>query len=162
MARADKHRILQGILLLVMAAAPAAPALAAAGCTTVVLDETFVLPDGSEYDAGELSLCVEHEYSPVASLHAVRVDGAGVGLVASRRGRSEGEVERPFMMFFRDGRGRLHLAGYAIPSRDSMLTYDLVNLRGSSRARRIAGLARGDRATGLPTVPAVVLAARVD
>jgi len=153
-------------ILLVLLSAASVDALAGGvgGCTSADVKEPMVLPDGSLHPPGRLTICVTQDYSPVASLHAIRIDGASVALFASRRGVGEGgSVEPPFFMLLRDGRGRLHLAGYATPSRDRMLTYELVDLRSPRRTRTIAGLARGDRATnGPPTVPAVVLAARVD
>ena len=165
MGQRKSRTALPWMLLLLFATVPAdALAGGSRGCTSAEIEEPVVLPGGSVHPPGLVTICVTQDYSPVASLHAVRIDGAGVALLASRRGESEGgSVEPPFIMLVRDGRGRLHLAGYATPSRDRMLTYELVDLRSSRRTRTIAGLARGDRATNGPSaVPAVVLAARAD
>jgi hypothetical protein len=130
-------------------------------CTSAEVGEQVQLPDGSVHPPGRFSICVVQHYSPVSTLHSIRVNGMKVALLASRRGGGEGgSAESPFMMLYRDGRGRLHLAGYATPSRDRMLTFQLVDLRRARRARTIAGLAPGeDGGTGLSTL---MLAARVD
>ena len=131
-------------------------------CTSAHVGEEIQLPDGSVHPPGRFTLCVERKYSPVSSLHTIHVDGMPVAMLASRRGRGEGgTVEAPFIMLIRDGRGRLHLAGYATPSRDHMVTYELVDLRRERRAARmLAGLAPGEEGgTGFSSL---MLAARVD
>jgi hypothetical protein len=130
-------------------------------CTSAHVGEELQLPDGSVHPPGRITLCVRQRYSPVSSLHTVHVDGMPVALLASRRGRGEGEsVESPFFILLRDGRGRLHLAGYATPARDRMVTYELVDLRPARHARTVAGLAPGGPSgAGAPTL---MLAARVD
>jgi len=127
-------------------------------CASVYLDEGFRLPDGSTHPPGVLTICEKRSISPVASQHAVHVDGMPVTMLISRRGRSEGTAERdPFVMLRRDEQGRLHLYGYALPAQDRMVTYQLVP---GKRARTAVQTAlRKGETSGEPTV---MLVARAD
>ena len=98
----------------------------AGGCTTTELSDRVQLPDGSEYEASTLTICVSAQYTPVSTLHKTYVDGMAVGMLVSRRGVSEGDGQgKPFMMFHRDSSGTLHLYGYARPSGGQLVTYML-------------------------------------
>jgi hypothetical protein len=120
-------------------------------CTGAIIEEPFELPDGSEHPAGRLTLCLERNHSPVASLHKVKVDRTPVSLLMSRRGSSEaGTSESPYIMFIRRADGRLELAGYAYPGRDGMTVYTLEH----PESRRPLG---SDSDT-----PVILIAARVD
>lgn len=130
-------------------------------CTSATVEEPFLAPDGSLHGAGRLTICASRRYSPVSYLHATYVDGLPVGMLISRRGTSEGpgDGQTPFMMFYRDRSGLLHLSGYASPAGDRMVTYRL-DLARVPASRRVA--ARGGSA-GSPVGPStLVLAARVD
>jgi hypothetical protein len=99
------------------------PAAANGSCATAEVTERFVLPDGSEHGPGKITLCPDQN-SPVQAMHVGYVDRSQIGLFLSYRGRSEAPVEtRPYMMFARDERGRLHLYGFATPVADGMETY---------------------------------------
>jgi len=133
---------------------------ASAVCARATLAEPLVLPDGSSHPGGELTLCVHRDYSPVASLHETYVDGHPIGLLISRRGVSEGNSrDRPFMMFHRDRRGRLHLYGYATPVGQRWVTY----LLGQQPGTQTPSLARaGSRTRKVSEVSTVLLTARAD
>jgi hypothetical protein len=114
-------------------------AVAGGPCISARVEETILLPGGGEHPPGILTICDSHRYSPVASLHRIRVDGRHVAMTVSQRGRSEGSAssdERPFVMFVRDSRGRLELFGYAIPAGKELVTY---RIAGANTAVNIAG-----------------------
>ena len=88
-------------------------AAASGTCVSAMIEEPFVLPDGSEHGAARLSLCREATYSPVASLHEMRVNGMAVGMQISRRGTSETRRgDEIYMVFSRRSDGRLLLDAY--------------------------------------------------
>ncbi len=103
------------------------PALAATdACISATLSDPILLPDGSEYPAGVLTLCQKGDYTPAASFHETYVNRRPIGLFLAQHCVSEGSAEDgPFMMFYRETDGRLRLYGYALPSRDRMTTYFL-------------------------------------
>ena len=103
----------------------ATPALAQTRvCATATLDEPFVLPGGSEYAPGKLTLCRAPVYTASQTMYVGYVDRYPVGMLFSRPGLSEapGDSE-PYMMFSRDRAGRLHLYGLAIPCHEGMETF---------------------------------------
>ena len=53
-------------------------------CSSARVDEAFVLPDGSQHSAGELTVCVSQNLTPVASLHRTFVDGMPIGACLAR------------------------------------------------------------------------------
>jgi len=130
-------------------------------CTSATVDEPFLLPDGSLHEPGKITLCADRAYSPVSWMHAAYVDRMPVAMLLSRAGTSEGRPRNatPFIVLHRDGRGLLHLAGYAVPSgRGEMLTYrmDLARVRDSRHEARNEGPA------GSPAGPSkVILAASI-
>jgi hypothetical protein len=107
------------LMLLVCGTATLAPAMAASPCTTASIDEPFVLPDGKMREPGQLKICLEEEYSPVASLHETRVEGMPIGMYITRHQEIEsGDLEHRFLVFARNQRGQLCLLGYARPVGD--------------------------------------------
>jgi len=113
--------VLMGLVIL----ASAAGALAG-GCTTTELSGRVQLPDGSEYEANTLTICVTAQYTPVSTLHKTYVDGMAIGMMISKRGVSEvGDEGQPFMMFHRDSNGTYRLYGYARPIGGRLVTYML-------------------------------------
>ena len=151
------------ILVIVVALAASGQTLAARHgvCASAEVAESVQMPDGSLQPPGRFTLCELQDYSPVASLHSFGVDGRPVAMLVSRRGSGEGpDQQTPFLMFVRDGRGSLHLAGYATPAGDRMVTYQLLDLRLGRRVRTIAGLPPGEN--GGAGASTLLLAARVD
>ena len=143
---------------------PAAGVAEAGGrgpCASAMIDEPFQAPDGSLHAPGKLTICASRQYSPVSFLHSTYVDGMPVAMLVSRRGTSEAapEAGRPFMMFHRDAGGLLHLAGYASPAGERMVTYRL-DLARVETGRRVAG--RGGSREPVVGAPMLILAARTD
>lgn len=130
-------------------------------CTSAVVDEPFLAPDGSLQEPGRLTICASRRYSPVSHLHATYVNGFPIGMLISRSGSSEGLEAggRPFVMFHRDASGLLHLSGYASPAGDRMVTYrlDLARVEASQRMA-----AREGPAGPAASPSSLILAARVD
>jgi hypothetical protein len=128
--------------------------LFAGTCATAVVDEAFVLPDGSERAAGRLSLCVEKQFSPVQTLHEVMIDGMPIGMTLSRHENSGvTDSTQAAMIFTRGVDGRLYLRGYTTPARENMDVFTLQRPRGRLGATTA-------RATAVPgEVPVVLIAA---
>jgi len=151
--------VLTGLVIL----ASAAGALAGV-CTTTELGGRVQLPDGTEYDANTLTICVIAEYTPVSTMHKTYVDGMPVGMLISRRGVSEvGEEGQPFMMFQRDTNGTYRLYGYARPTGGRLVTYMLGRPSATatpwpderSVARKGSGTGVGTDGTDAPILVAV-------
>lgn len=141
--------ILGGFVLVSEGAAAGGP------CISARIEETILLPGGGEHPPGILTICDSHRYSPVASLHRIRVDGRHVAMVISRRGVSEGTVpEQSFLMFVRDSRGRLQLYGYATPAGKQLVTY---RIAGANAAVSIAGRRAAPTSSGEAS-PEILLA----
>ena len=116
--RHSKALVIGGFVLVTLFAVTA-PAIASGGsnCTTASIAEPFVLPDGTQHEAGQLKLCVEGRHSPIAHKHTTYVDGMVVGLHIGRTGTSEGPATAgSYVMFGRGVDGRLRLIGYAGPA----------------------------------------------
>jgi len=133
-------RILRRIQLLLSVPATLAVALAIGGaaavagpagpCLTVDVNAAVLLPDGSVRQAATLSLCLNRDFTPVAGLHEISLDGNPVGLLLSRRVPSETDATAaPFVLFERDGEGRLRLIGYASQRGAQWRTYLLAQPR---------------------------------
>lgn len=123
-ARAASHRLIVATAVLMLLAGSTQ---AVGQCLNAEVEEPFRLPDGSLHPAGALGLCLERNFSPVASLHEIRVDDMGVGLFMSRRETSQGlgDDPRSFVMFQRLSSGELLLVGVANPLRDRMQVHYL-------------------------------------
>jgi hypothetical protein len=143
--------------------APAAVTLAGdrGSCTSALLEEEVLLPDGSLHSPGTLTICDSREYSPVSTLHATYMNGMPVGMMLSRRGTSEANSDgRPFVLLHRDSGGLLHLYGYAVPAGERMVTYKMQRY-GRSSGHRVARN-RGKLEAKPAPASMLVLAARVD
>lgn len=116
----------------------AAGAANAGVCISAGLDEPVRLPGGELHPAGTLKLCLDRDFSPVASLHTAVMGDETLGLMTSRRGTSEGAADQPFMMFVRNDDGILELYGYALPAGDRMDTYLLQSPAPRTTATRVA------------------------
>lgn len=93
-------------------------------CVTAWITSPFRLPDGVLRDAGSLTLCDTRQFTPVASLHMVRVDRRPVGMFLSLRRSAEGADRTiPEMVFQRDAAGTLTLMGYVLPARGESIAY---------------------------------------
>jgi len=125
-------------------------------CTTAVVAEPFLLPDGSEHPAGALTLCVRQAYSPVASLHETYVDGMPIGMLTSRHSIARGsDVQGSFLVFDRLADGRLSLLGYTSACRDGIEVYALRY----PKSRAAENLERIARAADKPAEDMLVVAA---
>ncbi len=127
----------------------ASPIVAAPGdCTTAKVDSPLVLPDGTSYPSGTLTLCATRKFSPVTSLHKTSIDRQAIGLLMSRSeiAESTGTTD-PFMMFYRQADGSLLLYGYAVPEAGNKTrTYRLIDPR-RSRTTSVADLAGASMVT---------------
>ncbi len=93
-------------------------------CVTARVDQPIRLPDGSVHPSGLVTFCDAMEYSPVASLQKVYVNGKPVGIHVSRKAKSEIAHEAaPLVVFNTDGEGHLELVGYVVPGRVKSVTY---------------------------------------
>lgn len=100
----------------------------AGGCVSVRVEAPVIMPDGNVSSSGVLKVCDTHSYSPVASLHKTYIDGVAVGMLRSRKFRSEaGDRATPTFVFDRYAGGRLRLIGYVMPGHDGRgsVTYQL-------------------------------------
>ncbi len=105
-------------------------------CLRVEVPSPMVLPDGSVHPAGTLELCMSGTFSPVAALHTTRIEGATVGLLLSRRGKSEEPVrDDPYVLFHRTPEGSLELLGYAWPDGKTMNTYLMKDFGGRATGK---------------------------
>ncbi len=119
---ASRHTIYIALTALVMFFG--AGSAFAGTCTSAVLEEAFVLPDGTERPAGTLTLCVERTFSPVQSLHRISVDGMPIGMALSRHSTTElPDARTPAMVFERAADDRLYLLGYVSPGRDQLKVF---------------------------------------
>ncbi len=146
-SRAARRRLVVAIAILLLAAGSAQ---AIGSCTTATIDEPYRLPDGLLRAGGKLTLCLERNYSPVAALHEIRVDGMGVGLFLSRRETSEGlpdDATGPYMLFRRLAGGELSLVGLATPLRDRMQLHFLDDGTRRTTERRTTLIARANDPT---------------
>lgn len=131
--------------------------VAAAGeCVSVRIDTPIVMPDGSDRAAGVLRVCNTQSFSPVASLHATSIDGKSIGLLQSRKLRSEASETTPFFVFDRFEDGRMRWVGYVVPASGGRgsVTYQLAPstvpgamVAGSSLQTDVG---KNDRADGSP------------
>jgi len=118
------------LVALTLGAASGATLAAQRGCTTALIAEPFLLPDGSEHAAGELTICIHQRYSPVAFLHETHVDGKPVGLLSSRHTTTYGgDLASSFVVFDRLSDGRLNLLGYASARNDRVEIYAMSHPR---------------------------------
>lgn len=98
-----------GLALLAGFLAPAT--LASDSMMVVKVDEAFQI-NGETYQAGEITLRRFAEYSPVASLHEVRVDGQSLGYIMARSNSDE-VCDSNHVVFKRNAQGQLVLASLA-------------------------------------------------
>jgi hypothetical protein len=124
-------------------------------CVSAEIPATFVLPDGSVHEPGELKLCVERVHSPVAVLHRIYVGNAVVALFESRTGQGESVTrDRPFVLFHRNALDQLELIGYARPSGRAMDTHVLAERKTASPSLAM------DFDSSMPDEEIVLVAAR--
>jgi hypothetical protein len=125
MTRTTRGLIVGSLILL----AGVAMAAETGRCYTAEVPAPIVLPNGGEYDAGELRICMKIKLSPVEGLHETSVDGHPIGGFRSRLGTSEAADDRPagdaFFVFSRAAGGRLVLEGYAVSQGNRLRTYHL-------------------------------------
>ena len=101
------------VLALAALTAMFAPAAQAGEKLVVQMDEPFEIA-GQIYPAGKLSVRSVRDYSPVARLHEIQVDGQSLGLlVASKKDAAPSPAQRNVMTFQRGHDGRLILVSVA-------------------------------------------------
>ena len=143
MSNARTRGWLAAAAIAVAALAAPIPALAApAGtCVSAKIPAPFWLPDGELHPAGTLTLCSVREFSPVANLHRISVDGRPVGVFLSQKRQAEGKgAVAPEVVFERDRAGNLKLLGYSVPERGRSIAY---RLPAGDPTRRAAAVAYG-------------------
>ncbi len=88
---------------------------AARVCATADVPEEFVLPDGSEHEAGKLTVCVDPARTAVQSVHTTYVNRMPVGAFTSRRDVKVASGDGQYMMLFdRHRDNKLHLSGFTL------------------------------------------------
>lgn len=160
----NPNRIAAALIVGVAILGPAAARAQSTGdCLRVGVPSPIVLPDGSVHPAGTLVLCMSRAYSPVASLHRTYVDGRHMGLLLSRRGRSEGPAEKhPQVLFRRTHEGALELLGYAWPDGKNMNTYLMSQEPREGRSTLAAEAPSSPPPPEESRGPVIVLAARAE
>ncbi len=118
-----KTRWLLIIVVTALAGFVNSAASAATSCVSVQVDYPVLLPDGTEQAPGTLTLCDSGALSPAERFERAEINGAAVGLYRSRARRAESDDPTPVVTFYRDGEGRLVLAGYAAPSGRRILAH---------------------------------------
>jgi hypothetical protein len=102
------------VLTLAVLAGLFAPPVPAGGHRLVArVDEPFEV-NGQLFQAGTLTLRELREYSPVATLHEIRVDGRSLGFVLARDQANRSIATRDELIFDRSERGHLVLASVAL------------------------------------------------
>jgi hypothetical protein len=102
------------VLALAVLAALFAPPVAAEGQRLVVrVNEPFEV-NGQLFKAGQLTLRELREYSPVATLHEISVDGRSLGFVLARNQANTSIATRDEVIFDRSESGHLVLASVAL------------------------------------------------
>jgi len=110
-------------------------------CVRADMAEGFVLPDGSAHPAGQLRICLDRDYSPVAGLHSIATDGRASGRFLSHRVKPEVRTtEAPQLAFVRDASGVLVLRGYTLARNGSVEGYWLDAPRGARMAQAPAAV----------------------
>jgi hypothetical protein len=110
-----RYLILGTLVIVIFTFAAREVAAQPRACVRADIAETFVLPDGSQHPAGQLRICLDRDYSPVAGLHTIAADGHATGRFLSRRVKPEvGSPEAPQVAFVRDAAGVLVLRGYTL------------------------------------------------
>ena len=136
------RRVRWAVALSALAVLAVSPAWAEGrgSCAIFEIPWAITLPDGSAYEAGDLTLCLQQMWTPASGLHEIRIDGTSNGLFMSRAGESEGQSSRrPVAVFQLNGMGEHRLIGYAWPSGDVMRTYMLHEF--GKKPQRIEGRA---------------------
>ncbi len=125
--KTNNHRAFRyiiAILLLVAWVGTSARADDVGRCLIAEVPFAAVLPDGQELASGQWRICHRQAYSPTIGLHELTIEGRGLGLFPTFTSDSErtaifaGEgaaAERPYLIFLRDGEGRLELFSYHRP-----------------------------------------------
>lgn len=127
MSKATSLRLFAALSIAAAALVAPTPAVSAIDpCVSASIDTPFWLPDGALHSPGTLTLCTIREFSPVANLHRLSVDGRPAGVFLSRKRMAEGKgTLAPEVVFERDGAGNLRLLGYSVPERGGSIAYRL-------------------------------------
>jgi hypothetical protein len=112
------------VALAVLAGLLAPPTWAASARLVVHLNEPFEV-NGHVYQPGRLSLQQVREYSPIATLNEIRVDGRSLGVVLAREETGAPQALRDEVIFQRNESGRLVLASVALKGEPVRKLYTL-------------------------------------
>jgi len=124
MLKFPKTLWLMVIALAVLAGLLAPPVPAASPRLVVHLNEPFEV-NGHVYQSGKLSLRQVREYSPIATLNEIRVDGHSLGVVLARDHGATTPAVRDELIFERNVNGRLVLASLALKGEPVRKLYTL-------------------------------------
>lgn len=131
-----RHLILGTLVTVIFTFAAREVAAQPRACVRADIAETFVLPDGSQHPAGQLRICLDRDYSPVAGLHTIAADGHTTGMFLSRRIKPEvGSAGASQVAFVRDAGGVLVLRGYMLARGDRVESYWMAPARSGAVAK---------------------------
>ncbi len=113
------------VLALALLAGLLAPDAFAEGRRLVVqMEEPFEV-SGQLYAGGELSLCEVRAFSPVATLHEVRIDGQSLGVLVARDDGGPLVAQRDEVIFERSRAGHLVLTSVALTGEPVRRLFDI-------------------------------------
>ena len=113
------------VLALALLAGLLAPDALAEGRRLVVqMEEPFEV-SGQLYAGGELSLCEVRAFSPVATLHEVRINGRSLGILIARDDGHPLVAQRDEVIFERSRAGHLVLTSVALTGEPVRRLFDV-------------------------------------
>ena len=124
MLKFPKTLWLMVVALAVLAGLLAPPVAAASPRLVVHVNEPFEV-NGHVYQPGKLSLQQVREYSPIATLNEIRVDGHSLGVVLARDQAGTAPAVRDELIFERNENGLLALASIALKGEPVRRLYTL-------------------------------------
>ena len=115
------------VLALALLAGLLAPDALAEGRRLVVqMEEPFEV-SGQLFAGGELSLCEVRAFSPVATLHEVRINGQSLGILMAQDDGRPLVAQRDEVIFERSRDGHLVLTSVALTGEPVRLLFDIGN-----------------------------------
>ena len=119
-----KELLLMVLALALLAGLLAPDALAEGRRLVVQMEEPFEV-SGQLYAGGELSVCEVRAFSPVATLHEVRVDGRSLGVLMARNDGAPQVAQRDEVIFRRSSDGHLVLTSVALAGEPVRRLFDI-------------------------------------